>query len=609
MNWQGRDGGRRSRPERPAWPTFRRATGLIWPHRLLLVAFLVAIAISSLVGLVPPLVIREIIDDALPSQDSGRLNLLILVMLAFIVVGALNGVLQSFLSNSISQSVMFDLRRRLYSHLSRLSLRWFTANRTGETLSRISSDVSGIQGVISDTLGSVFGNLITLTSTFAIMLVLDWRLALFAIAFVPVFILPARRVGNMQRALQRETHEQMAALNSQMQETLSVSGILLMKTFGREAQEATIFEDTASQVRDLSIRRIMIGRWFGMAMGLFGSVGPAVVYWYGGHQIIGGEASLGTVVALAGFLPRLFGPTAALMNVNVNVLSSLALFERIFDYLDLEPEISDRPDAIELTAVRGRIEFRNVSFAYVSGQPVLRDVSFEVPTGHFAALVGPTGAGKTTIAYLVPRLYDVDAGSLRIDGKDVRDVTLASLTRGIGMVNQEPFLFHASIRENLRYAKADATDAAVEAAARAANIHDFIAGLPDAYETVVGERGYRLSGGEKQRVAIARALLKDPSILILDEATSSVDMQTEAAIQAALDTVTRGRTVLAIAHRLSTVLAADIIIVIDGGRVVESGTHADLMAAGGRYAGLYQQQFRERSRPAPRSGAVQALAD
>ena len=609
MNWQGRDGGRRSRPERPAWPTFRRATGLIWPHRLLLVAFLVAIAISSLVGLVPPLVIREIIDDALPSQDSGRLNLLILVMLAFIVVGALNGVLQSFLSNSISQSVMFDLRRRLYSHLSRLSLRWFTANRTGETLSRISSDVSGIQGVISDTLGSVFGNLITLTSTFAIMLVLDWRLALFAIAFVPVFILPARRMGNMQRALQRETHEQMAALNSQMQETLSVSGILLMKTFGREAQEATIFEDTASQVRDLSIRRIMIGRWFGMAMGLFGSVGPAVVYWYGGHQIIGGEASLGTVVALAGFLPRLFGPTAALMNVNVNVLSSLALFERIFDYLDLEPEISDRPDAIELTAVRGRIEFRNVSFAYVSGQPVLRDVSFEVPTGHFAALVGPTGAGKTTIAYLVPRLYDVDAGSLRIDGKDVRDVTLASLTRGIGMVNQEPFLFHASIRENLRYAKADATDAAVEAAARAANIHDFIAGLPDAYETVVGERGYRLSGGEKQRVAIARALLKDPSILILDEATSSVDMQTEAAIQAALDTVTRGRTVLAIAHRLSTVLAADIIIVIDGGRVVESGTHADLMAAGGRYAGLYQQQFRERSRPAPRSGAAQALAD
>ncbi len=597
MSWQGGGGSRRSRPERPAWPTFKRAAALIRPHRFLLVAFLVAIAISSLVGLAPPLLIREIIDDALPADDGGQLNLLILIMLAFIVVGALNGVLQSFLSNSISQSVMFDLRRRLYGHLSRMSLSWFTANRTGETLSRVSNDVSGIQGVISDTMGSVAGNLITLTSTFAIMLFLDWRLALFAVAFVPVFILPARRIGNMQRALQREMHEQMAALNSQMQETLSVSGVLLMKTFGREAQEAETFDQTALHVRNLSIRRIMIGRWFGMGMGLFGSVGPAVIYWYGGHQVMGGEVSLGTVIALAGFLPRLFGPVAALMNVNVNVLSSLALFERIFDYLDLEPEIADRPGASDLSDVRGRLEFRDVGFSYVPGQPVLRGVSFEVPAGRFAALVGPTGAGKTTIAYLVPRLYDVDAGSVSIDGHDVRDVTLQSLTRGIGMVNQEPFLFHSSIRENLRYAMADATDAEVESAARAANIHDFIAALPESYDTVVGERGYRLSGGEKQRVAIARALLKDPSILILDEATSSVDMQTEAAIQAALATVTHGRTVLAIAHRLSTVLAADIILVIDGGRVAEFGTHAELIAAGGRYANLYQQQFREPSQP------------
>jgi ATP-binding cassette subfamily B protein len=596
--WRGGGGGRRSRPQRPAWPTFRRALGLLWPHRLLLVAFLSAIAVSSLVGLVPPLVIRQIIDHAIPEQDGAQLNRLILVMVAVILLGALNGVLQSFLSNSISQSLMFDLRRRLYGHLAGMSLSWFTANRTGETLSRVSNDVGGVQGVVSDTLGSVFGNVITLTSTFVLMLFLDWRLALFAIVFIPLFIIPARRVGNLQRTLQRETQEQMATMNSQMQETLSVSGALLMKTFGREAMETQAFEQTARQIRNLSIRRAMIGRWFGMAMGLFGSIGPAVVYWYGGHRVIGAEASLGTVVALAGFLPRLFGPTSSLMNVNVQVLSSLALFERIFDYLDLEHEIEDRPGAIDLQDARGHIELRNVDFAYETGQPVLRDISLDVPAGHFAALVGPTGAGKTTIAYLVPRLYDVGAGQVLLDGHDVRDLTLASLGRSVGMVNQEPFLFHASIRENLRYAKSDATDDEVEAAARAANIHDFIAGLPEGYDTVVGERGYRLSGGEKQRVAIARALLKDPAVLILDEATSSVDMQTEAAIQEALDVVTRGRTVLAIAHRLSTVLAADVIFVIDGGRVVESGTHAELLEADGLYARLYRQSFpgRERAR-------------
>jgi ATP-binding cassette subfamily B protein len=596
VSWRGDGGSRRTRPQRPAWPTFKRAAALLGQHRTLLLAFLTSIAVSSLVGLVPPLVIREIIDEAIPRQDDAHLNLLIAVMLFFIMLGALNGVLQSFLSNSISQSLMFDLRRRLYSHLSGMSLRWFTANRTGDTLSRVSNDVGSIQGVISDTLGSVFGNVITLTSTFVLMLVLDWRLALFAVAFIPLFIIPARKVGNLQRALQRETHEQMATLSSQMQETLSVSGALLMKTFGREAQETSSFEQTALSIRNLSIRRAMIGRWFGMGMGLFGAIGPAVVYWYGGHRVIGGEASLGTVVALAGFLPRLFGPTASLMNVQVNILSSLALFERIFDYLDLEQEIKDRPGARDLDQAQGRVEFRNVDFSYAEGQPVLRDVSFTIPAGHFAALVGPTGAGKTTIAYLLPRLYDVDAGQVLIDGLDVRDLTLASLGRSVGMVNQEPFLFHASIRENLRYAKADATGDEVETAARAAKIHDFIAALPEGYDTVVGERGYRLSGGEKQRVAIARALLKDPSILILDEATSSVDMQTEAAIQEALDVVTRGRTVLAIAHRLSTVLAADIIFVIAGGRIVESGTHTDLLAAEGLYAGLYQQQFRERPR-------------
>jgi ATP-binding cassette subfamily B protein len=437
----------------------------------------------------------------------------------------------------------------------------------------------------------VLGNLITLTSTFVIMLALDWRLAVFSIVFIPIFVIPARRVGNVQRALWNETQEQTATMNSQMQETLSVSGIMLMKTFGRQADEAERFRGVASQIRGLNIRRAMVGRWFQMGMGLFGMLGPAVVYWYGGHRVMDGDVSLGTIVAMAALLPRLFGPITSLLNVQVTVLSSLALFERIFDYLDLEPEIQERPDALDLSGARGEIDLRNVDFAYIPGQQVLHDVSLHIPAGHFAALVGATGAGKTTIAYLVPRLYDVDAGAVLLDGHDVRDLTLDSLSRHVAMVNQEPYLFHASILENLRYARPEATDEEVEVASKAANIHEFISVMPNGYETVVGERGYRLSGGEKQRVAIARALLKDPAVLILDEATSSVDSITERAIRDALERVTQGRTVLAIAHRLSTVLAADVVFVIDRGRVVESGTHADLLALNGRYAELYEQQL------------------
>ena len=566
------------------------------PHLAMVLGLMAVIIVGAVVGLGPPLLVQRIIDNALPgaghsSGDPWLLNLLIVAMVILVAVSALTGVLQSYLSNSMGQAVMYDLRSKLYRHLTGMSLRWFTSNRTGEVLSRVSNDVSAVQSVVSDTLGGVVGNLITAGTTLALMLFLDWRLALFSTAFLPLFIIPARRVGSIQRNLVGESQEQLAIMNSQMQETLSVSGALLVKTFGRQQGEIARFENTAREIQILGVRRAMVGRWFNMSMGLFAALAPAVVYWYGGHRVIGGEASLGTVVASAALLGRLFSPVTQLLNVNVTILSSLALFERIFDYLDIEQEIADRPGAIKLHDVRGHVRFEDVTFSYAAGSPTLKGISFDVPPGKFAALVGHSGAGKTTAAYLVPRLYDVDGGRVTIDGHDIRDVTLESLGSSIGMVNQEPFLFHESIKANLRYGAPDATDEEIERAARAANIHEFIAGLAFGYETIVGERGYRLSGGEKQRVAIARALLKDPAILILDEATSSVDSKTERAIQEALEHLTRGRTVLAIAHRLSTVLAADVILVLESGLIVERGTHAELLALDGVYAGLYRQQF------------------
>lgn len=555
-----------------------------------------AIAANAIAGLGAPWLLQVIIDDALPTASGGGdpelLNLLILAMAAVVTVTALFGVVMAYLSNVIGQGIMFELRRDLYRHLSGMSLRWFTANRTGEVLSRVSNDVGGIQQVVSDTLSGVLGNIIVVSTTFALMLYLDWRLALFSVVFVPVFAVPARRVGNIQRDLMGRSQEELAQLNGQMQETLSVSGALLMKTFGRQEMELERFEERAKEIRSLNIRRAMTGRFFMAAMGVFSSMAPAIVYWYGGHRVIGGEASLGTVVAMAGLLTRMYQPVNQLLAVNLTVLSSVALFERIFDYLDLEQEIVDKPGATDLKEVRGHVRFEDVHFSYrKGGAEALSGISFEVPPGKFAALVGHSGAGKTTTAYLLPRLYDVDSGRITVDGHDIRDVTLDSLAAAIGMVSQEPYLFHDTIRANLRYGAPDATDEQIEEAAKAANIHDFIVGLPYGYDTIVGERGYRLSGGEKQRVSIARALLKDPAILVLDEATSSVDTVTERAIQDALEHLTRGRTVLAIAHRLSTILRADVIVVLEQGKLIEAGTHAELMAHNGVYANLYRQQF------------------
>ena len=573
---------REQRPQRPAWLVF---------------ALLLVIIAAAVAGLGPPWLIQQIIDDALPAVgsdgDGPRLDVLILVMVGMVAAAAVFGVIQSYFSNVIGQTIMYDLRRKLFRHITGMSLRWFTANRTGEVLSRVSNDVGAVQGVISDSFTGIVGNAMVAGSTFALMLFFDWRLALFSIAFLPVFIIPARRVGNAQRALMTESQEELARLNSQMQETLSVSGALLMKTFGRRGEEIDRFDRTAGEIRRLNVRRAMVGRFFMAVMGLFAGLAPAIVYWYGGHRVIGGEASLGTVVATATLLARMFGPVNQLLSVNITVLSSLALFERLFDYLDLEHEIKNHPGARPLEQVRGEVVFEDVRFGYRPDQEVIKGISFRAEPGQLVALVGHSGAGKTTAAYLLPRLYDVGSGSIRVDGEDVREVTLESLVASIGTVSQESYLFHESLRANLQYGSTGATDAEIERAARAANIHDFIEGLPYGYDTVVGERGYRLSGGEKQRVAIARALLKDPAILILDEATSSVDTQTERLIQVALDRLTRGRTVIAIAHRLSTVLAADQILVFEDGCIVERGTHPDLIASDGVYANLYRQQFSE----------------
>lgn len=549
------------------------------------------VVVNSVIGLLPPLIIREVVDGAFKRSDGGYLDQLILAMLAVVVVSTLMGVTQGFTSQVLGQRVVYDLRRAMYRHLAAMPLQWFTSSRSGETISRINNDVGGVQGVVTDVLTGVLGNVINATVTFTVMAYIDWRLALFCVAFMPLFIYPSRRVGEVQRRIAGETQEEMAKLQSHMHETLSVSGALLTKTFGREEHEAQEFEAILKRVRRLQIRRAIVGRWFNAGLGIVAAMGPGIIYWYGGHRYIDGDATLGTVILFGVLLGRLFGPVQGLLGLNITILSSVALFERIFDYLGLENAIADRPEAIALTDPRGAVRFEHASFSYVKGKPVLHDIDIDMPAGRFVALVGHSGAGKTTTAYLVPRLYDVDSGRVTVDGHDVRDLKLATLAGAIAMVSQETYLFHDTIMENLRYGRPDATQAEVEAAARAANIHDFIAGLPAGYETITGERGYRLSGGERQRIAIARAILKDPKILILDEATSSVDSRTERAIQDALDKLTKDRTTIAIAHRLSTVLRADEIIVLDRGRIVERGTHATLLALGGEYAAIYNTQF------------------
>jgi ATP-binding cassette subfamily B protein len=584
------------------WPLLKRVFSYFlpyWKHGLVV---LTCIGVTSAIDLVPALVTKTFIDTALnvraalPAFVNGnRFMFVLLLVVVFALAAPVSGLIrvgQSYFSNLISQGIMYDLRNQLFGRMLEQTVSFFTRTKTGDLMSRLSNDVNGIQSVVSDTLFSLVQNLVIVVSTVAVMLVLDWRLTLAALAVLPAFVLPTKRVGNATFEARKRTQAKLSELTAYMQEVLGISGILLVKAFVKQRLENRRFRGLNQELRDLNIRQAMIGRWFFMLMGTLGTIGPAVLWLYGGYLVVNGHVSVGTVVTFATvLLSRLYGPVGSLANLQVNVIGSLALFQRLFEYLDLPLEIKDRPGAVDLGEIQGEVEFDHVTFSYGMARHALEEVSFQVEPGQLVALVGRSGAGKTTVTNLLARFYEPQVGRVVVDGRDIRGVTLESLGRQMGMVFQDTFLFHASVRDNLLYARPDATEEEMIAAAEAANIHDFIESLPEGYDTLVGERGHRLSGGEKQRLAIARVILKDPRILILDEATSNLDSESERLIQAALRPLFEGRTSFVIAHRLSTVLAADVILVLERGRLVERGTHYELLNRSGVYARLYETQF------------------
>ena len=603
------------------------------PYRPQIAGMLACILLTTGLGLLSPLIFREIIDSALPEKNIGKLNLLVLGLLLIPLASGAVRIVQRKLNVSIGEGVIYDLRVALYHHLQKMSLRFFTNTKSGELMSRLNNDVVGAQNAISNTIVSLITNIITVVATLAVMMSMKWELTILGVLVLPLFIFFARRLGRRLKEIAREQMGYNAQMNAMMNETLDISGALLVKLFGRIDAEVEHFETRAADVRDSGIRRAVLGTQFFVLIGLVSVAGTALVYWIGGILVIQDQFTIGDIVAFVTYLTQLYTPLQALTNAPVDFAQSIVSFERVFEIIDLPLEIEEQPDAIHLTDVRGELTFDNVTFRYevdrrqlltdverigrmdhvaatrsgqrgqrdngnTTGAPVhqarelaLNSLSFSIEPGQLVALVGPSGAGKTTLTYLIPRLYDPTDGRITLDGHDLRDLTLSTMAENIGMVTQETYLFHDTIRTNLLYAKPDAGQNEIEAAAEVAHIHDFIMGLNDGYDSIVGERGYRLSGGEKQRMAIARVVLKDPRILVLDEATSHLDSQSEALIQDALGHIMRGRTSIVIAHRLSTILAADMILVLDRGIIVEHGTHAELLENGGVYTSLYETQF------------------
>ncbi|MGA5206268.1 ABC transporter ATP-binding protein [Streptomyces variegatus] len=570
----------------------RRILGLFRPYRGRLAIVGLLVGAASLVSVATPFLLKEILDVAIPEGRTGLLSLLALGMILSAVLTSVFGVLQTLISTTVGQRVMHDLRTAVYGRLQRMSLAFFTRTRTGEVQSRIANDIGGMQATVTSTATSLVSNLTSVVATIVAMVVLDWRLTVVSLLLLPVFVWISRRVGNERRKITTQRQKQMAAMAATVTESLSVSGILLGRTMGRSDSLTKSFSDESEELVDLEVRSNMAGRWRMAVITIVMAALPAVIYWTAGMalQLGGPEVSLGTIVAFVSLQQGLFRPAVSLLSTGVQIQTSLALFQRIFEYLDLPIDITERPDPVRLDRIKGEVRFENVSFGYGGEDaPVLDGIDLTVPAGGSLAIVGPTGAGKSTLGYLVPRLYDVTGGRVTLDGVDVRDLDFDTLARAVGVVSQETYLFHASVADNLRFAKPDATDEELHRAARAAQIHDHIAALPDGYDTVVGERGHRFSGGEKQRLAIARTILRDPPVLILDEATSALDTRTEAAVQDAIDTLSANRTTLTIAHRLSTVRGADQIVVLDSGRAVERGTHEELLEEGGRYAALVRR--------------------
>ncbi|NGM83498.1 ABC transporter ATP-binding protein [Paenibacillus sp. 7124] len=559
-----------------------------WKQTLVVLAILAA---TSVLGLLPPLLIQQIVDHALPDKDLRLLVLLVAGSLAATVASGLLGVLQSYLNAFISQNIIFDMKNQMYRHLQGMPLQFFSNVKQGEVITRMTSDISGIQGVFSGTIVNFASNLLMLITTAGTLFWMNWKLALVSVFVVPLFVAPTRKMGSVRWKLAKETQEKISEQNHIIEETLSLSGYMLMKLFTKEDQERDRFKAVSAETTRLQIRESMAGRWFMMLVNTFASIGPMLIYLCGGYLFIRGEITIGAIIAFVSLLGRLYSPVGQLTNLYVDIKRSVALFERIFDYFDMEPQIVDAPGADSLNGAGSAIEFRNVSFAYQPDKPALRDISFKAEPGTLTALVGPSGAGKTTITNLIPRLYNADSGSIRISGGDIASITLKSLRSSIGLVTQDTYLFNGTIRENLLYANEEATDEEIAQACQAAYIHDFIMKLPDGYDTVVGNRGIKLSGGEKQRLSIARVLLKNPSIIIMDEATSSLDTVSEFYVQQAMHVLLQNKTSLVIAHRLSTIMSADNILVIKDGRVAEEGKHQQLLDKNGVYKDLYDKQF------------------
>ncbi len=620
-----------------------RALSYARPYTAYIIMTLVLISLASIINLVPPLLYRDLFDTVIPDKDFSRLNWLALGMIGIPIISNLMNVAQRHYSASLGEGIIFDLRQELYQHLQKMSLRFFTHTRLGEVNSRMNSDVVGAQSAVTSTLPNVVTNSFTLITTLIVMFSIEWRLTLLSVIILPLFLIPARRVGHKLRELRRKSMEYNADMSSIVSETLTINGALLVKTFGRQSKESDRYREVNFKVKDVGIQNALVSRWFFMGLGIAATIGTALNYWVGGYFVLTDAISIGTIVAFVAYLARLYGPFSALTNVQVEFVTSMVSFERVFEYLDMPIEIDDKENAIVLEKTEGRIRFNKVSFDYMEANErlgikikepevkaedkkkaepadsdskekktdipahiptrrwALNDLDFEIEPGQLVALVGPSGAGKTTLTYMLPRLYDPTEGSISLDGEDLKNISQQSLAEQMGMVTQETYLFHDTIRANLVYARPDATDKELIHATKSANIYDYIQSLPHKFDTVVGERGYRLSGGEKQRLAIARVVLKDPRILILDEATSHLDSTSEALIQEALVPLMKGRTSLVIAHRLSTILAADQVLVMDHGALVERGNHESLLAENGLYATLYETQFRNEKNFDPRN--------